>query len=308
MPILVQTALDTIDQKLRAFKLGATDYICKPIDAGELLARTRVHLMQKLLMQDLRDYHTQTQAELSAARQMQDRLMPSGSQIKICERVFDMDIGVHVETSSQLGGDFWGIRPLSEQRMAVYMLDFSGHGVSAAMNVFRIHTVMQECQHATGDPAHFLTLLNRHLYPLLERHEFATMFYGIIDTQANCLIYAAAAMHPVLLFSKQETAPIELDHRGFALGAMANTTYESRAVPFMRGDLLLLYSDCLIESANANGIFLDEHAIASCVNASLNGSDRKSAKDVVASLAGRLQAESPQPLRDDLTITAYLRG
>ncbi|NBX03591.1 MAG: fused response regulator/phosphatase [Alphaproteobacteria bacterium] len=309
MPILVQTALDAMDKKLEAFKLGATDYICKPIDAGELAARTRVHLLQKLLAQDLNEYRIQMQLEMEAAKLMQSRIMPTKKQVQMCERIFDIGIGHHFEPSSDLGGDFWGVRPISDKRLALYMLDFSGHGVSAAMNVFRIHTVMQECAYAAGDPATFLTTLNRHLHPLLHRDEFATMFYGIIDTEANCLLYATAAMHPTLIFSKATEAPQLLDGRGFALGAIENATYETKFAPFMRGDVLLMYSDCLIESADANGVCIDESAISKIVRQVAETAPQHLAQSVVDSVVSALQThQTATTLRDDLTVCAYVRN
>ena len=121
MPILVQTALEDMDKKLRAFELGASDYICKPVDPGELIARTEVHLSQKFLMEDLRAYRRRMSAELDAAKLMQGRLMPGGPHIHMCERVYDMKIDAYFETSFHLGGECWGIRPLSDKRRARWM-------------------------------------------------------------------------------------------------------------------------------------------------------------------------------------------
>lgn len=307
MPILVQTALSDMEQKLRAFELGATDYICKPIDPGELSARTQVHLLQKIMMQDLKEYRRAVSAELAAARTMQNRLMPGEPQIQMCERVYDMKIASHFETSSALGGDCWGMRPLSDSRLALYMYDFSGHGITAALNVFRMHTIMQEYIHAGGDPGNLLSTLNRHLFPLLERDEFATMFYGLIDTDANCFLYASAAAPPALLFSENGAQSGVLHGRGFPLGVVANATYETKYTPFTNGDLLLLYSDCMIESKAADGEFLSEAHIQKAVQEALAQPHTNAAKVTVESLLQLLHSHCDGPIQDDLTINAYGR-
>lgn len=307
MPIIVQTALHDIDKKLTAFQMGASDYICKPIDPGELTARTKVHLSQKLMMEDLRTYRKRINAELDAAKAMQARLMPNAYQLEIYENVFNMKIAHHFKTSSALGGDCWGTRPLSENRLAIYMFDFSGHGTSAALNVFRMHTIMQECMHVGGEPGNFLSTLNRHLHPLLERDEFATMFYGVIDTDANCLLYASAATPPVMLFSKAEKEPIVLSVRGFPLGVVPNTLYETKYVPFVHEDLLLLYSDCLIETKNSAGEFLPEQQIKDTTRGIVSKLPQNPSVEVVESLIKLLDTHAAGVMDDDMTITAYWR-
>ena len=308
MPIIVQTALDDIERKLEAFDLGASDYICKPVEPRELSARVQVHLSNTLLMDDLRLYKKRMGEELELAQKMQNRLMPNSQQVQMCERVFNLKIASHFETSSDLGGDCWGIRPLSDNRLAIYTIDFSGHGMSSAMNVFRMHTIMQELLHAGGDPGNFLATLNRHLHPLLERDEFATMFYGIIDTDANCLLYSSAGAPSPILISSLEAEPQMLNGRGFPLGVLPNATYETKYTPFMSRNLLLLYSDCLTEAKNEDGEALPEEEIKKLVKTIYDEQQQGNpAKHIVGKLSQAIKEHSPNPLPDDLTITAYFR-
>jgi sigma-B regulation protein RsbU (phosphoserine phosphatase) len=307
MPIIVQTVLEQINDKMKAFELGASDYICKPIDPGEISARTYVHLSRKLLMQDLSDYKARITLELEAAKKMQCRLMPTTQQIQMCERVFNMKIANYFETSSHLGGDSWGMRPLSDNRLAIWMFDFSGHGIAAAMNVFRLHTIMQEFIHTGGEPGNYLSTLNRHLYPLLERNEFCTMFYGIIDTDANCLLYASAAIPSPILFSKTEPKPIMLTGRGFPLGIIPSATYDTKYVPFVSGDLLLYFSDCLVETRNISGQFIGDEQIAAAIMELLEKSPQNPAIQAIEKLRDLFSSHNSDPINDDMTINAYWR-
>lgn len=308
MPIIVQTALDDIERKLEAFDLGASDYICKPVEPRELSARVHVHLINTLLMDDLRVYKQRMLIELALAQKMQKRLMPNLQQIQMCERVFNLKIATHFETSYDLGGDCWGMRPLSDSRLAIYNIDFSGHGMSSAMNVFRIHTIMQELLHAGGDPANFLATLNRHLHPLLERDEFATMFYGIIDTDANCLLYASAGAPSPILISSIESEALFLNGRGFPIGVLQNATYETKYTPFMNGSFLMLYSDCITEAKNEAGETISEEEIAKIAKTVYNESQQGNpAKETIDQLSQLVKSHSQDSLPDDLTITAYFR-
>lgn len=308
MPIIVQTALDQMEYKLHAFSAGASDYISKPVDGGELEARVRVHLTNKFLIHDLRDYNDRIQHELNAARAMQDRLMPNEQHIRMCERVFDLNIAAHFETSSTLGGDCWGMRPMGDDKLAVYMYDFSGHGISSAMNIFRMHTIMREHNHIGGDPGAFLTTINRHLNPLLERHEFATMFYGIIDIASNCLTYATAAPTAPLLYSSQTQETFWLTSRGFPLGVVPNATYETKHAPMLPGNFLLLYSDGLNETRNAAGEFLDHDRIKDAVRHAVDNPRAHIASHVIEELRRLQSRHCHGPLFDDLTLSVYARN
>jgi sigma-B regulation protein RsbU (phosphoserine phosphatase) len=244
---------------------------------------------------------------MESARAMQSRIMPDSQNIAMCERIFDMKIAVHFETSSELGGDCWGMRPLSDKKLAIFNYDFSGHGISAALNVFRIHTLMQECLHAANDPGYFLEQLNMRLHPLLERNEFATMFYGVIDTESNCLLYATAAAPSPIIFSQRDQKCELLSGRGFPLGSVSNAVYEKKYVPFLPEDLLLFFSDCVIETMNYNNEMLSDQDIMKCVNSAMLENHANPAHHAMQSVLHQLQSHQSKPIVDDLTINAYWR-
>ncbi|MCE2926381.1 MAG: fused response regulator/phosphatase [Rickettsiales bacterium] len=306
MPIIIQTVLDEMDKKLLAFKLGATDYICKPVEPLELLARTQVHLSQKMLIENLKKHHERIETELELARKTQLRLLPSSKQIHLCEHMFNMKIASHFQPSSELGGDAWGMQPLSETRLAIWMYDFSGHGMLAAMNVFRMHTLMQECMQYASDPGQFLTHLNKRLHKLLDSHEFATMFYGIIDTEANCLIYSSAATTAPLLYSPNGS-DIHLNNMGFPLGAVTHAIYESRFAAFAPDDILLLHSDGLTESLSPEGHFITEDDLMNCLKQRHNQNETNLAKTVNDDICSMLNKDRTSAVDDDVTISIYHR-
>ena len=306
MPILVQTALSEIEKKLRAFELGAADYICKPIEPDELSARAHVHLARKILTEDLCEYKQRVTEELHAARLMQERLMPAASHLQMCERVYDMKIASHYATSSDLGGDCWGVRALSDTRLAIYTYDFSGHGISSAMNVFRMHTIMQEFMHTGGDPGSFLATLNHHLFQLLERGKFATMFYGILDMDANCLLYASAATPPALLLPHGQPEPMLLQGRGFPLGVLAHATYETKYTPFMRGDLLTFYSDGLVENIPQHTNPFHDEMLKKAIGKAAKSTQKNLAQSAIDHLFDACNARHASP-SDGITITSYWR-
>lgn len=166
---------------------------------------------------------------------------------------------------------------------------------------------MQERAHEGIDPGTFLSTLNSHLHSLLESDEFATMFYGIIDTDANCLLYATAASQPAILYTSAEPDPVLLQGRGFPMGVISNATYETQYTPFTIDNMLLLYSDCLVETKNKHGKYIMEQHIKELISAAMKEAQENPAKHVVDLLKQLLHAHQPDYIEDDITINAYWR-
>ena len=142
----------------------------------------------------------------------------------------------------------------------VYIIDFSGHGINAALNTFRLHTLMQQMFMQFDDPGEFMSQLNKKLASLLPTGQFATMFYGIIDTQRQQLNYATASCPAPIIFRDGGEVEI-IDGSGFLFGTIANIQYKTQTTKFMPGDMLFLYSDALTESPDFSGNIIDEKQI-----------------------------------------------
>ena len=150
-----------------------------------------------------------------------------------------------------LGGDFWQIFPLSKTRLGFYICDFSGHGVASALNTFRLHALVSQNNLHLKTPALFLKHLNKQMHLLLPRGQFATMFLGILDTRKKTLTYSGAGA-PNPIFIRKGRGRL-LASEGLPLGILPNPEYQNSCIELQKGDILLLYSDALIEAPNKNG-------------------------------------------------------
>ncbi len=261
VPILIQTALTDQDEKIRTFKEGATDFISKPIFPDELYARVIVHLEKQLALKKLRSYKQRVGQELETARELQTAILPKALEIERICAAANLDIASHFRPSSELGGDFWGIKQLEAHSIAFWIVDFSGHGVAAALNVFRLHTCLHELSPLAHEPGEYLAEMNERLLQLLPRGQFATMFYGIINTKRDELRYASAgAPHPIILRNGGKQSAT-IDGSGQPLGIQAHR-YVTRSTPLMAGDCVCFYSDALTETADAAGDYIDEMQVA----------------------------------------------
>lgn len=139
--------------------------VSKPVVPVELMARVRIHLEKRLLIHDLRTYRERVAQELASARAMQQALLPQTAHIEALADRHRVRIGSHFEASSELGGDIWDIVTLNDHRFGVYMADFSGHGVTAALNTFRLHTLIQELPPPPEAPGVWLAAVSRREWP-----------------------------------------------------------------------------------------------------------------------------------------------
>ncbi len=304
IPIIFQTSLSGIADKTRFFEAGATDYICKPVDPYEITARAVVHLEREVMNRHLRDFKIRMSHELNTARNTQQVLIPDDNEIQEMEKAYKMQICGYYQSSSELGGDFWGFRSLSNEELAVYMVDFSGHGVNAALNVFRLHALMQATISTARTPNAYLTHLNAILAPLLPVGQFATMFYGVINSKKKKLAYASAASPNPILLRQNGKEHQFLESTGTVLGALKESSYNMMEIDFNSGDCLMLYSDALVETPNEHGDMLPvEHWVESFQ--SRLKVDGDGCRESFASLLTNFRQHCASQMIDDLSLNIY---
>ena len=254
IPVLIQTASDNRETREKTFRAGATDFITKPINPLEFFSRVRVHLENRLLVRHLSNQLNQIETELHAARRMQMDMLPHDKTLHTIRETYHLNISHYFAPSSLLGGDFWQVIPISSNKIAFYICDFSGHGVASALNTFRLHALVSQNNKRLSSPAEFLTQLNQQMHRLLPRGQFATMFLGIYDKRLRQLVYAGAGSpNPVLIHRKKNSL---LNAEGMPLGILPKPIYHDNTLKISKGDTLLLYSDALTESITTKGLRL----------------------------------------------------
>jgi sigma-B regulation protein RsbU (phosphoserine phosphatase) len=302
LPILVQTAFGGATERSRAFEAGATDFITKPIHRIELLARVRLHLENRALISRLQIYHDRVNAELSVARSMQVNLLPSSSSLSDLRYSAGLDVAAVFEPSSELGGDLWGLRALDANRIALFSFDVCGHGVTAALNAFRLHTLINSSM-ADEDPAMVLGKLSDRLRALLARGEFATMLYAVIDLAANRLHYASAAA-PVLALQTPAGETRFLSTAGLPLAVLDGQSYVQQTVDFPIGASLYLFSDALTETEDETGALWENEDLLAALTAQKSTA---SAEAALSQVIDEFRAKRENYLADDLTAICIRR-
>ena len=304
LPVLIETANDTREARDKTFKMKATDFITKPLNPLEFFSRIKVHLENALLVRHLQTQLSQIHKDLSMAKEMQHSLIPSDSYLRNINTQYHTQIASYFAPTVEIGGDFWDIIPLTPERVAFYICDFSGHGISAALNTFRLHALItQTDRNILSDPARTVATLNMQMNELLPRGQFATFLYAVLDIKSNLLTYTSAgAPRPFLCMPDGKI--LRLKSSGMPLGIKKDISYDNLEVLFLKESTLFLYSDALLDAVNKEGFQLSEKGFFDIVSQNFKSDDTEK---IMSGIMKDFYAYAPPPPADDLTAVLIKR-
>jgi len=244
-------------------------------------------------LQELEKQNGHMQADLNLAREIQQAFLPQ-QYISFPRAAGAVDGTLRFyhryEPNTTLGGDFSDILLLSDTQAGVLICDVMGHGVRSALVTAIMRGLAEELAASAHDPGLFLTGINRSLLAILQRTStplFATAFYIVADTARGELRYASAGHPaPLLLRRPDDTSDSDPTHSnaeptvqalpldeaaGGALGLFEDAVYTAQRFALRPDDLLVLYTDGLVEVSNAQGEEFDESRLLEALqqNASL---------------------------------------
>ncbi len=301
LPILIQSGRDTATDLTKAFNFGATDMVLKPVKKYEILARIKVHLENQILVKKLTAYHTRVASELEQARRLQLDICPTKDELKNYLANYNLDFGWHYEPSSEIGGDIGGLFPIDKNKIAFYIADFSGHGVAAALNTFRLQSWLASAKDLYKYPDKLLSELNNFLHENLASGSYATMLFFCLDIKKGELIYSAAGSQPPLIHYPDTSDEFELlSSKGMPLGLRCGWEYKAAKIDFKQNTRMMIYSDALIEVKNPEGNFIGDEGMRTEVSQTWEKqtSHEKTISKLVENFRERVGDEEP----DDLTI------
>jgi sigma-B regulation protein RsbU (phosphoserine phosphatase) len=258
--VIFLSARGEVSDKVSGLQLGAVDYITKPIQAEEVLARVAAHLTRQFLERELRRSRDRLERELASAASMQRLILPATLPVHPSVR-----FAAFYQTSRHAGGDYYDILDLGDDRFGIIVADVSGHGARAAIVMAMIRAVIHTFPGTPDDPAAVLHYLNRHFRYLWETAMFATGLYGVLDARRRTLRLACAG-HPAPLALRRDRRVEELP----VDGVMALCWGEFAHVPCTEhvlepGDRIVFYTDGITDRMSADGTLYDVERLISAL-------------------------------------------
>ena len=189
--------------------------------------------------------------EMEIAKDIQMGLLPSSLPELETVSLAGLCVPAH-----QVGGDYYDFIKRDSSTYDVVIADVSGHNIGSALIMAETRTFIHARLHSINQPSAMLKELNSYFLKDLDRSElFVTMFYLQYNPGNHRLIYSNAGHNNPLLWRKKSSQVELLDAEGLIFGVKNNISFEQKATNLDVGDLLLLYTDGIIEAENTDKDF-----------------------------------------------------
>lgn len=205
-------------------------------------------VIEKAILYKERMESQRMEQELAAAAKIQTNLMPQE-----IPHIPGFEIAARNVPSRIVGGDFYDFIPLGEAHLGIVIADVSGKGIPGAILMASTRASLRAYLEDPHTVRGAITRLNNVLYRDTQADQFITLFYGMLDTQDKTFTYTNAGHNPPVLFRRNKK--ILLQKGGLVLGALPDSSYEEEEIQLEEGDLLLFYTDGIIETLRNNGYF-----------------------------------------------------
>ncbi len=253
LPVVMITAYEEKEKKLEAVDTGADDFIRKPFERYELLARVRSLLRAKHLYDELMLVNQRLEDELVMAREVQEAFLPQEYP-----NVPGLQFSHKYIPTFAVGGDFFDIKQLSPGIVEVFISDVMGHGPQAAMITGVIKILLTNLSSSLSSPGYLLSQMNERFHNLMKSGGlpiFVTAFCMVIDTVRKKYTYSSAG-HPAPFLTQDCHSRMErlICEAGPALGMIPNTLYENHEREMEDCDMLFFFTDGLEELKNRDGV------------------------------------------------------
>jgi Na+/proline symporter/serine phosphatase RsbU (regulator of sigma subunit) len=206
------------------------------------------------------------QKELAIAKNIQLGLLPTS-----VPDVKGVALGGICLPAKEVGGDYYDYLLNGDDRLDLVIADVSGHNVGAALIMAEARTMIRSQSEQFRDPQRLLEELNKFFYDDLTRAElFITLFYLQYHPETRKISFASAGHSPALVWQAKTKRCIRLDPEGLIIGVKKDFPYEQDSLQLAEGDVLLLYTDGLIEAENTQNEFFGEGQLADLLGNSVH--------------------------------------
>jgi len=227
--------------------------------------------------------------ELEVARRIQESILPSefptSGKFRVAARYVPM---------TSVAGDFYDFVLADDSRAGLLIADVSGHGVPAALIASMVKLAATSQRAQADDPAALLTGMNAALHGNTQ-NQFVTAAYVYLDAQRQELRYSAAGHPPMLILRNGVVS--EMKENGLILAAFDFAAYDTKAHSLKISDRILLYTDGIIEAANAAGEFFGQERLSELLRETASATAHQAADGIIQAVRGWARSQD-----DDLTL------
>ncbi|HDN27901.1 MAG TPA: response regulator [Thioploca sp.] len=316
IPVIFMTALESVEDKVKGFQVGGVDYITKPIQDEEVLARVTTHLhiqdltlkLQKRnqeimrLNEQLKDENLRMKSELKVAHRIQQMALPVESELN---KIKELDIVAFMEPAADVGGDYYDVLPHNngDGQIKIAIGDVTGHGLESGVLMLVVQTAVQSLlESGLSDSEQFLNVLNRIIYNSVQRMKTdKNLTLSLLDYKNGRL--RVTGQHEEVLVVRQggKIERIDTFNLGFMIGVVPDTkAFVSHLdIQLQPGDGIVLYTDGITEARNFNKKLYGVERLCEVISQNWHRSAQEIQQAVIADVR---QFIGEQKVFDDITL------
>ncbi|HCB02617.1 MAG TPA: hypothetical protein DEP19_09570 [Anaerolineae bacterium] len=186
--------------------------------------------------------------ELQVAADIQLSILPD-----VLPDTEEFSFGARILPARQVGGDFYDVFQLKDDRIGVLIGDVADKGVPSALFMARAHALIMAEADIAITATEVMQLVNSHITRLQKSTQFVTVLYGILDLKTRLFSYARAGHEPPLLLHPDGSVERLPHSAGMAIGLWDPITIDEREVTLASGDTLIMYTDGMTDCRSPEG-------------------------------------------------------
>lgn len=237
IPVIFLSALEDVDSKVQGFNIGGVDYVTKPFQHEEILARVKTHLKLRHAYQRI----IREQAErLKHVQTAQREMLTDPADIP------EANFGVCYYPLQEAGGDFYDVFRVGGEQFGYFIGDISGHDLLASFNTSALKALVRQNFDSLYSPQESMKMINRVLISLFTQGQHLTA--ACVNLDRNNKLTLVSAAHPPMIYIPTGADAGTVDAEGDVMGVFAAPYFEPVYLDVKEGDRFFLYSDGLIDS------------------------------------------------------------
>jgi phosphoserine phosphatase RsbU/P len=296
IPVIFLTGQTSAEDETRGFEVGAVDYVHKPFSPAVVKARVRNHILLREARGQLAAQLLALNNELDMARQIQLSILPHS-----IPQLPGLEIAARFLPMTAVAGDFYDFIQIDDKHIGVLIADVSGHGLPSALIASMLQVALTGQAHHASEPTKVLAGLNRALCGKFTQN-FVTAAYLYLDLQRNLMRCAGAGHPPVLVWRNSTGKTAQVLENGLVLGMIEEAAYPVLEFPLEPGDRHVLYTDGILEAANAEEEQFGAERFMRFIENNKHLSADQFAQTFLAELSRWSNQTTDQGQQDDITL------
>jgi sigma-B regulation protein RsbU (phosphoserine phosphatase) len=212
-----------------------------------LLASQVAIIIEKVMLHEQLVEKKRLEGQLEVARQVQLELLPPADP-----NIEGFEISAYNFPTEEVSGDYYDWVRIYDDQIGLVIADVSGKGVPAALLMAFLRASLRAAIHIGYAPHISMAKVNYLLWESIERNQFVTAFYGVLDASNKTLAYTNAGHNPPIVLDRDGNTRF-IERGGLPLGMFRDTRYYEYYVSIEPGQVIVLYTDGVTEAVNLKG-------------------------------------------------------